>query len=67
MDKSMQKWGKNSPPPEEGYNGPAAHDIANRLKSFYASVEAEPVPDHLLSLLEKLDEAERARNANGEC
>lgn len=44
----------------------AADDIASRLKSFYASVEAEPIPDHLLSLLEKLDEAERKHNADGQ-
>ena len=45
--------------------GSAAIDIADRLKSFYASVEAEPIPDHLLSLLEKLDQAERTSNADG--
>ncbi|PWW02032.1 hypothetical protein DFR52_102697 [Hoeflea marina] len=41
-----------------------AVDIAGKLKSFYQSVEDEPVPDHLMNLLEKLDEAERAQNAN---
>lgn len=33
--------------------------IAKTLKSYYESVENEPVPDVFLNLLEKLDEAER--------
>ncbi|MFC6447296.1 NepR family anti-sigma factor [Shinella zoogloeoides] len=33
--------------------------IGRKLKSFYDAVETEPVPDRLLDLLEKLDEAER--------
>lgn len=32
--------------------------ISNRLKEYYASVENEPIPEHFLDLLEKLDEAE---------
>jgi hypothetical protein len=36
-------------------NGP----IGRKLKSFYDVIETEPVPDRLLDLLEKLDEAER--------
>ncbi|KNY14902.1 hypothetical protein AKG11_21435 [Shinella sp. SUS2] len=35
-------------------NGP----IGRKLKSFYDVIETEPVPDRLLDLLEKLDEAE---------
>ncbi|MCF3640842.1 hypothetical protein LXM94_12770 [Rhizobium sp. TRM95111] len=37
--------------------------IGRKLRSFYDSVETEPVPDHLLDLLEQLDEAERRANA----
>ncbi len=33
--------------------------IGRKLKSFYDVIETEPVPDRLLDLLEKLDEAER--------
>ena len=33
--------------------------IGRKLKSFYDVIETEPVPDALLDLLEKLDEAER--------
>lgn len=52
---------------KSGRGGPSGHpatDIAGKLKSFYQSVEDEPVPDHLMDLLEKLDQAERAQNAN---
>ena len=36
-------------------NGP----VGRKLKSFYDVIETEPVPDRLLDLLEKLDEAEQ--------
>ncbi len=39
--------------------------IASQLKQYFTSVEQEPIPDHLLSLLEKLDEAERSGGSNG--
>ncbi|WP_439630149.1 NepR family anti-sigma factor [Shinella sp.] len=35
-------------------NGP----IGRKLKSFYDVIETEPVPDRILDLLGKLDEAE---------
>ena len=37
--------------------------VGRRLKSFYDALETEPVPDELLDLLEKLDEAERRAKA----
>lgn len=37
--------------------------VGRRLKSFYDAIEAEPLPDELLDLLEKLDEAERNAKA----
>jgi hypothetical protein len=33
--------------------------IGARLRAFYTALEQDPVPDTLLDLLEKLDEAER--------
>ncbi|MEM5495220.1 NepR family anti-sigma factor [Hoeflea sp. AS16] len=39
--------------------------IASQLKQYFTSVEEEPIPDHLLSLLEKLDQAERSGGSNG--
>ena len=39
--------------------------IASQLKQYYTSVEQEPIPDNLLSLLEKLDAAERSGGSNG--
>ena len=35
--------------------------IFSRLRKLYDDVAAEPLPDHLLDLLKKLDEAERKR------
>jgi hypothetical protein len=32
--------------------------IGNRLRSFYAAVQEEAIPDRFLDLLEKLDQAE---------
>ncbi|MBD9373781.1 hypothetical protein IB238_14225 [Rhizobium sp. ARZ01] len=37
--------------------------VGRRLKSFYDAIEAEPLPDALLDLLERLDEAERNAKA----
>ncbi|MBB3451922.1 hypothetical protein FHT86_000178 [Rhizobium sp. BK313] len=35
------------------------NQIGNRLRSFYAAVQDEAIPDRFLDLLEKLDQAER--------
>jgi hypothetical protein len=35
--------------------------IALRLRELYSNIENEGIPDNLLHLLEKLDEAERAQ------
>ncbi|MEX2519687.1 MAG: NepR family anti-sigma factor [Paracoccaceae bacterium] len=39
----------------------AGDPLMGRLKSIYDEVSAEPLPNDLLQLLEKLDEAERNR------
>lgn len=39
--------------------GPTS-DIGNRLRALYGAVQEEGIPTHLLDLLEKLDEAEKA-------
>jgi hypothetical protein len=36
----------------------ANSDIGNKLRALYGSVQDEGIPDHLLDLLEKLDQAE---------
>jgi hypothetical protein len=36
-------------------------DIGSRLRALYGAVQDEGVPDQLLDLLEKLDEAEKAQ------
>ncbi len=33
--------------------------ISQQLKKFYGSIQEEGIPDRLIALLEKLDEAER--------
>ena len=38
-------------------------DIGNRLRALYGAVQDEGVPDQLLDLLEKLDNAEQAQKA----
>jgi len=39
------------------------NQIGNRLRSFYAAVQDEAVPDRFLDLLEKLDQVERLASA----
>lgn len=50
-------------------NRSSKHDstdgIGSQLKQYYKSVEQEPIPDQLLDLLEKLDQAERSSSSDG--
>ncbi|NTJ61563.1 hypothetical protein G6M50_01110 [Agrobacterium rhizogenes] len=39
------------------------NQIGNRLRSFYAAVQDEVIPDRFLDLLEKLDQAESLASA----
>ncbi|MGV1789501.1 hypothetical protein GR212_10375 [Rhizobium lusitanum] len=39
------------------------NQIGNRLRSFYAAMQDEVIPDRFLDLLEKLDQAERSASA----
>ncbi|MGV3577314.1 MAG: NepR family anti-sigma factor [Devosia sp.] len=45
--------------PDDGL-GPTS-DIGSRLRALYGAVQEEGVPDQLLDLLEKLDNAEQAQ------
>ena len=59
--KEKKRVGRNAPVKAAfDPNGP----IGRKLKSFYDVIETEAVPDRLLDLLEKLDEAERKANGN---
>lgn len=49
------------PQPDDGL-GPTS-DIGSRLRALYGAVQEEGVPDQLLDLLEKLDNAERDQTA----
>ncbi|MXN63640.1 RNA polymerase [Stappia sp. GBMRC 2046] len=39
-------------------------EIGRKLKAYYQAIEAEPIPDKFLDLLEKLEEAERKGHDN---
>jgi hypothetical protein len=45
--------------------GPTS-DIGARLRALFGAVQDEPIPDRLLDLLEKLDQAETKSSAKGE-
>ncbi|MNL48439.1 hypothetical protein D3C87_1712980 [compost metagenome] len=54
---------------EESVDGNVGAGISVQLRKFYSSIQDEEIPDRLLTLLEKLDEAERnaaAREAAGQ-
>jgi hypothetical protein len=54
--KEKKRVGRNAPVKAAfDPNGP----IGRKLKSFYDVIETDPVPDRILDLLEKLDEAEQ--------
>jgi len=55
-----------APPPRRSRDGLGPNtDIGAKLRAFYGSVEDQPIPDNLLDLLEKLDQAERAVKPKG--
>lgn len=56
-DKKTKKRMDGLPPADAVQDG-----IAIRLKELYADLENEGIPESLLNLLEKLDEAERAQS-----
>lgn len=49
--------------PEEAGDPGVGAGISSQLRKFYSSVQDEAIPDRLLGLLEKLEEAEK--NAGG--
>lgn len=53
---SKKKNPQGLPPADSVQDG-----IALRLRELYSNLENEGIPDNLLNLLEKLDEAERAQ------
>jgi len=46
-----------------GVSGPVG-EIPKKLRQYYDSLQEEAIPDRLLELLEKLDQAERAHHAS---
>lgn len=44
-------------------NGPNNDGISRKLKQLYQQLEQQDIPANLLTLLEKLDQAEKASNA----
>ncbi|MEL6766725.1 MAG: NepR family anti-sigma factor [Pseudomonadota bacterium] len=52
--------------PDEGADAPEEDALRNDpllagVRKLYDDIAAEPLPDHLLDLLDKLDKAERSR------
>ncbi len=52
---------KNSPANRSDRPDGDADPVLPELKEMYDSVVEEPLPQHLLNLLDKLDEAEKSR------
>jgi hypothetical protein len=48
---------------EESADGHVGAGISSQLRKFYSSIQDEEIPDRLLTLLEKLEEAERIATA----
>lgn len=48
-----------TPPPAE-VGEPIRTHLGDKLREFYGSILAEPVPDKLTSLLDRLEQQERA-------
>lgn len=44
---------------EESVDTNVGAGISSQLRKFYASIQEEEIPDRILTLLEKLEEAER--------
>lgn len=62
----IDQQNKGTPNRAGRHNEPAPTDaIGSQLKRYYTSLEEEPIPDNLLSLLEQLDQAERSGGSNG--
>lgn len=58
----------SSPRPRRNDDGLGPNsDIGARLRALFGAVQDEPIPDRLLDLLEKLDQAEgKAHSTKGE-
>lgn len=53
--------------PSSAGGEPAVDAVSRRLREYYDAVKEEAIPDHLLDLLEKLDEADRnQRTSSGD-
>ena len=58
-----QQRARTQPGRAEDGLGPNS-DIGSRLRALYGAVQEEGVPDQLLDLLEKLDNAEKAQDSS---
>ena len=59
MNNTVDNSNQGSPPSQVGQND----GISKQLRKFYQELEQEAVPDNLLMLLDKLDQAEKASAA----
>lgn len=62
-DSDKMTLGKNTDISEgsldKSYFETSGDGIGRKLRSYYDSVASEPIPEHFLDLLEKLDEVEQ--------
>ncbi len=59
MNNKASKGGKQNSEMNDGRTPFPGDEIGRKLNALYRSIEDEPVPDRIMELLEKLDEAER--------
>ena len=62
MSKSSRGRGERSASAGRAGNSEPHRQIASKLKALYRTVENEPVPQHFIDLLRRLDEAESAQS-----
>jgi hypothetical protein len=63
-DKGM--IGTNMPQRRRQFDGLGPNsDIGNKLRALYGAVQEQAIPERLLDLLEKLDEAEKRSDSTG--
>lgn len=65
MNNHRDDAGKSPGGKARGTSDDATSEISRKLRSLYDSVQAEPIPDRFLDLLEKLDEVE-GRSGEGD-
>lgn len=64
-EKKMPQTQQDPRSPQAGKRGDPNQIISQKLNALFSAVEQEGIPDRFLTLLEKLDEAERRQSQQG--